>query len=179
MIEPAELKSPGLLSKAASGDAAAARQLLDETGDYVYGFVYARVGGRETEAQDITQSTYAEAFRSASGFRGDSSLTTWLCAIARRQLARHFEAERKREIAKSRLTLIEGERIDHMPDTEADVVVALGEINALHRRVLVLKYLDGLSVTEIANELKRTPTSVQSLLQRARDALREALKEIQ
>jgi len=42
--------------------------------------------------------------------------------------------------------------------------------------VLVLKYLDDLSVGEIATELGRSPVQVQSLLQRARDGLRRVLE---
>lgn len=179
MIDPTDLAEHILLQRAASGDAAAARELLDTTGDIVYGFVFARVGGREHEAEDITQSTYAEAIKSASGFRGDSALTTWLCAIARRQLARHYEKERSREVTESELRLVETTQLPAEIETDSDVVIALGELNALHRRVLVLKYLDGFSVEEMATELNRTRTSIQSLLQRARQSLRDALKEIQ
>jgi DNA-directed RNA polymerase specialized sigma24 family protein len=43
--------------------------------------------------------------------------------------------------------------------------------------VLVLKYLDGLAVAEIADQVGRTRVQVQSLLQRARDGLRRELGE--
>ena len=45
-----------------------------------------------------------------------------------------------------------------------------------HRQVLVMKYLDELSVSQIADEMGRSPVQVQSLLQRARDGLRRALE---
>jgi RNA polymerase sigma factor (sigma-70 family) len=54
-------------------------------------------------------------------------------------------------------------------------VRALGRLPAIHRQVLVLKYLDELSVSEIADELGRSPVQIQSLLQRARDGLRRAM----
>ncbi len=37
----------------------------------------------ETEAQDITQETFLKAMQSVKGFRGNSSLLTWLCTIAK------------------------------------------------------------------------------------------------
>ena len=66
---------------------------------------------------------------------------------------------------------------DELADVEhrEEVVQALGRLSALHRQVLVLKYVDGLSVEEIASELDRGGTQVQSLLQRARDGLRREL----
>jgi RNA polymerase sigma factor (sigma-70 family) len=54
-------------------------------------------------------------------------------------------------------------------------MVALGRLPVLHRQVLVLKYLDGRSVEEIAEELGRGRVQVQSLLQRARHGLRRQL----
>ena len=57
-----------------------------------------------------------------------------------------------------------------------EIVRALGRLPAVHRQVLVMKYLDGLSVSAIADELGRSPVQVQSLLQRARDGLRRALE---
>src|ERR671919_2507494 len=95
-----------LLSAAAGGDAAAVRAFLDSVGPSVYGFVYARVGGDEAVAEDLVQETLVEAIRSSHTFRGESALRTWVCAIARRRLARHYEAERRQAVAESGLTLL-------------------------------------------------------------------------
>jgi DNA-directed RNA polymerase specialized sigma24 family protein len=56
------------------------------------------------------------------------------------------------------------------------MIRALGKLPALHRHVLVLKYLDDRSVADIAAELKRPVVQVQSLLQRARTGLRRQLE---
>lgn len=167
-----------LLTQAAAGQERAVRALLDRTGDLLYGFVLGRVGGNETVAEDLVQETYSEAVRSAHTFRGDAALTTWLCAIARRRLARHYERERKAEVTRAGLTLVRD-----VPDTaEADfdradeVLRALGRLSPDHRQVLVMKYLDERSVAEIADEMGRSSVQVQSLLQRARVALRGELE---
>src|SRR3954453_11575456 len=152
-------KEADLLTKAAAGNAAAVRALLDGYGPALYGFLFARVGGQQTVAEDLLQETLIEAVRSASPFRGESSLKTWLCAIARRRLSRHYEAERKAAVVRAGLTLV---RADHDQDGAAEVerrdevTRALGALSALHRQVLVLKYLDDRSVEEIAEELGRT-----------------------
>jgi RNA polymerase sigma-70 factor (ECF subfamily) len=171
-----------LLGDVVAGDSNAVRMLLDSAGDVLYGFVFARVGGDSAAAEDIVQETFLEAVRSAHTFRGDASLRTWLCAIARRRLARHYEAERRHEVVQSGLRLVEGglaEAIgaDHGVDQRDEVVRALGALSPLHRQVLVLKYLDERSVEEIAAEVGRTRVQVQSLLQRARAGLRRELEE--
>jgi RNA polymerase sigma-70 factor, ECF subfamily len=173
-----------LLSGAAGGDPDAVRALIDSVGPVVYGFVFARVGGDEPTAQDLLQENLMAALRSAPTFRGDASLRTWVCAIARRRLARHYEAERRQAVAESGLALLGGiglagplgsGRGDEL-ERRDEIVRALGRLPAVHRQVLVMKYLDDLPVSAIADELGRSPVQVQSLLQRARDGLRRALE---
>jgi RNA polymerase sigma-70 factor (ECF subfamily) len=165
------------LQAAARGEPAAVRRLLDDAGPVVYGYVYARVGGDEQAAADIVQDSFLEAMRSAPTFRGDSALTTWLCTIASRQLARHYERERRQREARRRLEVVRDDVADDDEVAERDQVIrALGRLSPDHRLVLVRKYLDGLAVADIAAEIGRTRVQVQSLLQRARDALRVELE---
>jgi RNA polymerase sigma-70 factor (ECF subfamily) len=167
-----------LLEAAARGRVDAVRELLDTAGPVVYGFVHARVGSDDV-AQDLTQEVFLEAVRSAASFRGDAALTTWLCTIARRRLARHYEAERRRAVVTSGLFVVGDEvAADEGADVDRrdEVARAMRVLPVLQRQVLILKYLDERSVAEIAAELKRTPVQVQSLLQRARDGLRRAIE---
>lgn len=171
-----------LLRAAAEGDPNAVRRLLDVAGPVVYGYLYARVGGNADDAEDLLQETFLEAMRSAHTFRAEAAVTTWLCTIARRRLARHYEAERRKAVARAGLRVVSGDAAEPShAETAAErdrVLRALGRLNPLHRQVLVLKYLDELSVPEIAEELGRTRTGVQSLLQRAREGLRRELERI-
>jgi RNA polymerase sigma-70 factor (ECF subfamily) len=167
-----------LLDAVVEQDPAAVRHLLDEVAPIVYGYLYARVGGNEGAAEDLLQETLLEAVRSAASFRGDAALSTWLCAIARRRLARHYERERRNEVARAglRLALAPDRDLEVGATEDRDEVVrALGRVSPTYRQVLVLKYLDGLSVEEIASEMGRSRVQVQSLLQRARDRLRDEL----
>ena len=166
------------LTAAAAGDPAALRWLLDEVAPIVYGYVYARVGGNAAAAEDLLQETLLEAVRSASTFRGDALLSTWMCAIARKRLARHYEQERQAALGRSRLRVVAETVVDdslaHAEQRE-EVAQALGRLPALHRQVLVLKYLDEMSVEEISELVGRSRVQVQSLLQRAREGLRREL----
>ena len=170
-----------LLIRAASGDRDAVRRLVDEVGPVVFGYVFARVGGDRSAADDVVQDTFLEALRSASTFRGESKVATWMCGIARRRVLRHFEAERRQTAGLEMLDANPADRVDTLDvgrvvDDKDEVVRALGRLPLLHRQVLVLKYLDDISVADIATQLDRTPVQIQSLLQRARVGLRRALE---
>lgn len=168
-----------VLVGAARGEPGAVRTLLDEVAPVVYGFLYARVGGDEATAQDLLQDTLLEGMRSATGFRGEATLRTWFCTIAKRRLSRHYESERRRAVADAGLRLMSSlpaaDDRDLGVEQRDEVVQALGRLPALHRQVLVLKYLDDLSVGTVADELGRTAVQIQSLLQRAREGLRREL----
>jgi RNA polymerase sigma-70 factor, ECF subfamily len=169
-------EEPGLLARAAAGELEAVRQLIDSVGPVVYGFVFARIGGDQGVAEDLVQETFEEAVRSHRTFRGESTLSTWMCAIARRRLARHYETERRRRVAASELAVVPAAGEENVEEAD-EVVRALGRLSPMHRQVLVLKYVDDLPVEDVAREIGRTRVQVQSLLQRARNALRHELEE--
>lgn len=173
-------REAGLLGAASAGEPAAVRWLLDQVAPVVYGYVFARVGGDQAVAEDLLQDTLLEAVRSAGSFRGEAALSTWMCAIARRRLARYFEAERRAEAGRRGLRIVEDASDDEGArfDRHDEVLRALGHLSPLHRQVLILKYMDGLAVEEIAGQLGRSRVQVQSLLQRARDGLRRELEEV-
>ncbi len=168
-----------LLAAVAKGDPAAVGRLLDDIAPTVYGFVLARVAGQENVAEDLLQETLTEALRGHRSFRGESSLSTWLCAIARRRVARFYESERRTELARSHLSVVSdvdpGE--EAVIDRRDEILAALRRLPTLHRQVLVLKYLDGCSVESIAETIGKSRVQVQSLLQRAREGMRRELGE--
>lgn len=175
MIPEQYANDMGLIARAAAGDPESVRALLDQVGPVVYGFIFARVGGRGEVAEDLTQETFIEAVRSAHTFRGEALLRTWMCAIARRRIARYYERERRDEVARAGLVAVADDGSDPVEQRD-EVIRALGRLPAVHRQVLVLKYLEDLTVEDIARDLGRSNVQVQSLLQRARAGLRRELE---
>lgn len=101
----------------------------------------------------------------------------WLIGVARHKLVDHW---RRGERERRGLAAVE-------PDPPDDPWEALLDTNALYsalarlpgpqRAALVLRYFDGLSVTEIAEQLHRTVRGSETLLVRARAALRRIYRE--
>jgi len=173
-----------LALRLARGERGAAERLLAEHVDQVYEFVHYRVGGDVHAAEDVVQETFLAAFEGIAGFDGRSSLRTWLCGIAKNRIRM---ARRKRAPRSLDEVLLEADpeidrilsEIDREPlpdavierrETRELVGATLSSLPEDYRRVLVAKYVDGLSVADIAGRTRRGAKATESLLTRARAA---------
>jgi RNA polymerase sigma-70 factor (ECF subfamily) len=153
----------------------------------LYRFAQRRLDGDGDLARDIVQSTLCKAFPKLSTYRGDASFMTWLCACCRNEIAAHF---RRKQGSTNEVTFSEWE-IDvesiasssrgEGPDERlqrgeraALVHDALDSLPPRYGRALSWKYLDELSVIQIAARLDVGPKAAESLLTRARQAFRDA-----
>jgi RNA polymerase sigma-70 factor (ECF subfamily) len=139
----------------------------------------------DTEAEDIVQDAYLQAFRSLPGFRGESSLSTWLTRIVINiAMARVRKYARRAEIIP-----LEGAMPDENWPTEAESPDASAmradvrrlleqQIDALpdaFRTVFMLRALEEMTVEEASVVLGIPEATVRSRHFRARSMLREAL----
>ena len=144
--------------------------LYDETLPQVYGYLLARCGSRVL-AEDLT----AETFLAAVGAAGPVT-PGWLIGTARHKLVDHW---RRREREERSLRLLEGGAgtTEDPWDARLDALRAqevLDGLSAAHRAALTLRYLDDLSVPQVAALLERTVHATEALLERARAAFRSA-----
>ena len=146
----------------------------------VYGYVYDRCGGMTAVAEELTQEAFIEAVRNRAAFDGRSDPLTWVIAIARHKLADHYrrlsrEERRHLKLVSDRAVEATGEDPWSAAESREDVLRALRSIPATQMAVLVMHYLDGLTMSEIATELGRSESSVESSLSRGRESLRRKL----
>jgi RNA polymerase sigma-70 factor, ECF subfamily len=143
----------------------------------------------EDAAQTVTQDCFVRAYRSRHGFRGDSSVYTWLAHIAV-NLARNFRRNRRLQFWK-RLVLFTDEQESigkWMPDkaisAEARLVVEQ-QLNAIwaataslpdrQRTVFLLRFVEEMDLLEIARVLGVSEGSVKVHLFRALRSVRKQL----
>lgn len=139
----------------------------------VYGYFLRRTGGSPALAEDLTQETFLAAVRQiAKGTRVDAPMP-WLIGIARHRLIDHYRAAAAEE---RRYRPFDSDTFELADDRDDFAVVldrqqaiaALDALPASQRLVIGLRYLDGLSVPEIAREISKSVHAVESLLARGR-----------
>jgi RNA polymerase sigma-70 factor (ECF subfamily) len=166
----------------AFSDPAAFRRWYDVAVEKVYGYLLGRCGGDPALAEELTQQAFLEAVRHWRSFDGRSASVTWLCSIARNKLIDHYRRLDREERRHLRLTV----REIHVEDGARDyagvedregILSALRSLPALHRAALILRYVDGLTVREVASELHRSEDATESLIRRAKDGFRMAYGE--
>ena len=170
-----------LVARLRAGDREAFEKLLDLHEDRVYNLVHRMVG--ESDADDVAQDALVEICKSVSGFRGDSSLATWVHRVAANVCLEH---RRKRRVV---FVPIEETNVESDPDPQSDpsqaleasevrgsVDAALGKLSEVHRDVVILHELHGLTYTECAKALGCPVGTVKSRLFNAFVKLRELLR---
>ena len=133
-------------------------------------------------AEEIVQDTMLAVWRGATSFRGDSSVRSWVIAIARRQTRDRLRGRRLRLVDDTYLadqpTSGPGPEVMALDRAElAEVKGAIRGLTTPHREVLGLVFGTGLSLPEVADVLEIPLGTVKSRLTAARTALSRILDE--
>ncbi len=184
MSEPGD---QSLLDAARAGARSALERLLERHQRQVYRFGL-KMCRDEEDAKDVLQDTLLAVARGLKDFRGASSVSTWLYTIARsfcikKRRRSKFAPEEQASLEGSP----EGEPMQvadtaRAPDEslagrqiEAALEAAIGSLAPMYREVLVLRDVEGLSASEVAEVLGLTVEAVKSRLHRARMAVRQRI----
>jgi len=176
-----------LLERARAGDRSAIETLLERHQAQVYRFGLKMCGDPE-DAKDVLQETLLSAARGVRDFRGASSISTWLYAIARnycikRRRRSKFAPERERSLdteptAEARNladpALVPDEALA-TKEIERALEHAIGGLEPTYREVLLLRDVEGLTAPEVAEVLGVSVQAVKSRLHRARLTVRAAV----
>jgi RNA polymerase sigma-70 factor (ECF subfamily) len=162
------------------GDAAARRELFDRFAPHVER-VLARVLGRDPELSDALHDTFVQAFGSFSSLRDASALKAWLSMVAvytargiirRRKVRRWLRFWAPEDLP---------ETPSHGPSAEdawavARVYTLLDRLPADHRIAFTLRFVEGMSLQEVAEACSCSLATVKRRLTRAQTAFRDAAK---
>jgi RNA polymerase sigma-70 factor (ECF subfamily) len=168
-----------LIARALTGDTRAERGLYDRHVDRVYRLAY-RMAGDDTLAMDITQDAFIRAFAYLRDFRGDSSLSTWLCTITTSVALNTLRADRRR--GKWHAPFEDGiTTADAAPRSEPDLKqrmrAAIEALPEIYRAVFVMHDVEGFTHEEIGAGLGVPTGTSKARLSRARALLRHTLAD--
>jgi RNA polymerase sigma-70 factor, ECF subfamily len=181
-----------LIQRCAAGEQLACAELVASHERMVFQLALHLLGDRD-EALDLSQEVFLRVFRTIHSFRGQSALRTWIYRIAINQARNRQRWWRRRR--RSDQIQLEHHVRDHgeislpgdsdSPDRAlarkemaARLWAALDALPFDQRTVIVLREIDGLSYDEIADSLGVAVGTVKSRLTRARQTLRQRLREV-
>lgn len=158
----------------------------------LYRFSITRLDGDKELTKDLVQETLFIAIKNIKQYRGEASLMSWLCQINRSQISLYFKKNKINQTVnvgdlpevKEIFDNIKSEINDH-PEKKYEtsklneiISSTLDNLPNGYGDLLEMKYLDKLSVNEIATDLNLSVTSVQSKLARAREAFKIVITRI-
>jgi RNA polymerase sigma-70 factor, ECF subfamily len=152
----------------------------------IFNFLFYMVRNRE-QAEDLVQEVYIKVLRSYKRFKGESSEKTWLLSIARHVAIDFFRKQKswRRKIS-GKLDWNEEQLCDVQPLPE-EIAIQKEEIQLLYRclerctidqrLVIVLRFIQSLSITETAEALGWTESKVKTTQHRALKVLKKYMEE--
>lgn len=191
-IDYLALDDGALAARVQGGDRDAFRQVMRRCNQRLYRVVRGVVDD-DAEAEDVVQEAYVHAYANIGGFRGESSLATWLARIALNEAYGRLRRRRQSmDIEQVDAVLQAPDRVVPFPNRgggEDPAAAAAREqlrrmlehaVDALpeaFRIVFVLREIEGCTVEETADTLGLRSETVKTRLHRARRLLRNALHD--
>jgi len=166
-----------LVQRVAEGDVAAYRELLRRHGSALRNFAQ-RLTKSSAEAEDVLQETFLRLWQSAGQYSPKARAKTWLFRIAHNISVDRLRARRRTEPLEPEQEPAISARQPALLDEKQRALRLASAIEALPERqaaALTLVHLEGLSGTEAAQVLDVSQEALESLLSRARRALKAAL----
>jgi len=158
----------------------------------LFRFAFSRLG-EEDAAEEAAQAALVRALTRLRTYRGEAALFTWLCTFCRHEIAAIVEKRRRAGTAvalvedapevRAALEVLAGadagpEDALRKKETARLVQATLDALPPRYGDALEWKYVQGLSVRELAERLAVGPKAAESLLTRAREAFREGFSTV-
>lgn len=172
-----------LVVRAQSSDVAAVGALYDRHHQHIYRYIWIRLES-DSQAEDLTSEVFARMLANLPDYEiTDIPFRAWLYRIARNLLVDHYRSQNGRVAVP--LFLAEGmgevaggpDEIVEQKLTLAQIKEALERIDDRQREVVVLRFLVGLSLKEVAHTLDKSVAAVKSLQHRGLATLRLVVQQ--
>ena len=177
-----------IIARILEGDGNAYESLVLKNQRKVY-HLCLRMTGNPSDAEDLAQEAFIKAYNNLESFKGESGFSQWLYRLASNVCIDHLRREKRRDVGS--LTYLDDAGIAlelELPDerftpegslerrqVEESIQKGLDTLSLEHRRILIMRELEGLSYEEIGYHLELSPGTVKSRISRARQSLSKFL----
>ena len=155
----------------------------------VYGFLLTRVRDSDT-AEELTQETFYRAVKQIKTFKGDSSVSTWLCGIARNVWLEYVKGQKKRQDMDSLAGITDGDgrfgakgscgsaEEAHMAEWEnMQILKALHRLKEPVRETLYLRLIGNLTFKQIGEIMGRSENWARVTFYRGKELIIKEVKK--
>jgi RNA polymerase sigma-70 factor (ECF subfamily) len=168
-----------LVGRCQAGEPAALRVLFERERSRVHALLY-RVVGANTHVDDLIQDTFLEVFRSLPGFRGESSLRTWIDRCAVRVAYAHFERKKRQPLLEPVHDISSGAPNPEERASRRDAVrrlyAELDRLEPRQRMAFTLFAVEGRTLRQVAEIMESTVAAAKVRAWRARRTLERKAK---
>ncbi len=161
-----------------AGEREAFAALVERHQHAVFNLAY-RMTGNAAEAEDVAQESFIRAYQKLAQFRIDGSFRNWTLGICANLTRNRFRQRTRREAAEQRhaeFVEFDGPALPG-PDRHEVLDHALMSLPETTRIPVVLKYIEGLSIEDIARTLRIGTSAAKMRLLRGREDLLARLKD--
>ncbi|MBN1523891.1 MAG: RNA polymerase sigma factor [Spirochaetales bacterium] len=159
-------------------------QVFHEYNERLFNYLVIKVNGDTHLAEELLSDTFHSIIVSAPKLKDSKRLYSWMLTIADRRfmdMLRKKYRRRKHETEAELEQAAGNVHIEKEYEENEKVIMmqtAMEQLKPVYREILTFKYFDNLPQTEIAKKTGKTESSVESLLFRARNALKKQLEKI-
>jgi len=182
-----KIKEKILYSRIKNKDRQAFVKVYDLYVNQIYRFIYFKVGNKE-EAEDLSSAVFLKiwSYLQENNIIDSKTLRSLLYKIARNIIIDHYRKINQRENVSLDKTMEQGGLIDVKQDIAqraevmSDLMVIetkLPELKEEYREVIIMRYINELSIKEIAEILDKSKGNVRVLIYRALSVLRELMNQ--
>lgn len=170
-----------LVRAVVNGDETAFEQLVRKYKNAVFNTIYRYIGYYD-DVEDVAQEVFIKVWRKASSFKGKSKFSTWLYRIVVNECLGYRRKHRRTSVSLDGLTdagitpksLTTETTVNERAQVQM-VRKSMSELPQRQRLALILSHYDGYSYKEIAEIMKISVSSVESLIYRAKQSLKKKL----
>lgn len=167
------------VSLAQTGDSQAFHRLVEWYDRRLYYFIR-RIVGDDDDAFDVLQAVWLQVHRKIRSLSSPAAFRVWIYRIAHNKAVSELRRKTREPISVEQIEtgLAEPGNENEAFDNAELVHRALQNLSVDHQRVLTLRFLEEMSVEEIADVIDGNPGTVKSRLHYAKQALRKRIKEL-
>jgi RNA polymerase sigma-70 factor (ECF subfamily) len=152
----------------ASGSRAAFEELVCRYSPRLFHFLRHRLSSNQ-DIEDLIQDTFLKAFRNIDRYNPEYKFSTWLYTVAVRLAISHYRANRPKDLSSiPNHNPLDPQEILTRKDQSQKIWACAKSLHKKQYEALWLRYMEDLSVREIATVLNKTQVQIRVLLHRAR-----------